>query len=65
MLQGDCPKCRARYYGWALRSPRNQYCNECGAALDITEDGHTYHGYSPFEAEEYIIKDKKDSRIAE
>jgi hypothetical protein len=57
MIEGKCPKCGASYFGWALHSPRNQYCNNCGSALDITDDGHTFRGYSPFEAEKYNIDD--------
>jgi uncharacterized OB-fold protein len=57
MLEGKCPKCGARYYGWALKSPRHQMCERCGIGLEITEDGHTFFiGYSPFTAEEYKIK---------
>ena len=54
MLEGKCPKCGAKYYGWALRHPRHQTCH-CGAALEITEDGRTFKGYSPFTAEKYSI----------
>lgn len=66
MIEGKCPKCGERYYGWALRFERNSYCNNCGTALDIMEDGEPIPGYSPFEAEEYrinideIIDVKKD-----
>jgi hypothetical protein len=32
-------------------------CGKCGAALEIIEDDHQkFTGYSPFSAEEYIIK---------
>ena len=56
MLEGICPRCGVRYYGWALRFPRNQSCSSCGTALEITEEGHdTFQGYSPFTAEEYFI----------
>jgi hypothetical protein len=57
MIEGKCPKCGARYYGWALNSPRNQICGYCGISLEITDtDGNTFTGYSPFTAEEYKIK---------
>jgi len=56
MLEGICPKCGARYYGWALRFTRNQSCSSCGAALEIIEEGHDiFQGYSPFTAKEYSI----------
>ena len=43
--------------GWALRSPRNQSCSKCGAALEIFEDGKRIsEGYSPFTAEKYYIQ---------
>ena len=56
MLEGKCPKCGARYFGWSLRFPRNQTCPKCGVGLEITEDGEKFTGYSPFTAEEYTIK---------
>ena len=56
MIEGVCPKCGQRYYGWALLQPRNQSCSKCGVGLLITEDGKkTIEGYSPFTAEEYKI----------
>ena len=56
MLKGKCPKCGKVYYGWALKVPRNQFCNTCGVGLSITdESGSTLTGYSPFSAEEYKI----------
>ena len=56
MIEGVCPKCSRRYYGWALLQPRNQSCSKCGAGLLITENGKkTIQGYSPFTAEEYKI----------
>ena len=57
MIEGICPKCGRRYYGWALLQPRNQSCPKCGVGLLITEDGKkTSQGYSPFTAEEYKFK---------
>lgn len=74
MLEGKCPKCGARYFGWALRFPRNQSCSRCGAGLEIIEDGHQVsRGYSPFTAKKYSINlptnvppagdKKKDTRV--
>ena len=55
-LEGICPRCRARYYGWALRNPRYQMCGKCGIGLEIWRNGEKIAtGYSPFEAEEYKI----------
>jgi ribosomal protein S27AE len=75
MLEGKCPKCGARYFGWALRWPRHQTCSRCGNALEITEDGEkAYTGYSPFTAEEYTVipppgatstRKEKESRLKE
>jgi ribosomal protein S27AE len=57
VIEGICPKCGRRSYGWALLQPRNQSCPKCGAGLLITEDGKkTIQGYSPFTAEEYKMK---------
>jgi hypothetical protein len=54
MLEGKCPKCGARYYGWALNSPRNQMCENCGIGLEILDgEGNSFTGYSPFTAAEY------------
>ena len=56
MLKGRCPKCGTKYFGWALRFSRNQSCSNCGAALEIFEDGKRIStGYSPFTAEKYSI----------
>ena len=55
MFEGLCPNCGAKYFGWALRWPRHQSCPRCGTALEITEDGRKFTGYSPFTAEEYTI----------
>jgi uncharacterized OB-fold protein len=37
-MKGKCPKCGARYYGWALKEPVHQYCDECGSELDVYEE---------------------------
>ena len=56
MIEARCPKCRAYYCGWALLNPRHQTCSKCGAALEITEDGHPVSkGYSPFTAEKLLL----------
>lgn len=56
MLKGKCPKCGKVYYGWALKVPRNQFCNTCGVGLKITDgSGETITGYSPFNARRYTI----------
>ena len=61
MIEGRCPKCGRRYYGWALLQPRNQCCSECGSGLMIIKDGtQILEGYSPFTAENdhiYMFKD--------
>ena len=57
MLEGCCPKCGTRRVGWALRFARYQSCPRCGAGLEITENGQPIgQGYSPFTADEYVIK---------
>ena len=59
MLEGKCKKCGAHYYGWALKLPRNQSCPKCGVALELYEEGmYISEGYSPFTADEYVIKAK-------
>lgn len=56
MIEGTCPRCGQRYFGWSLLQPRNQTCVRCGTALVITEDGiRRSEGYSPFTAEEYKL----------
>jgi len=63
MLTGKCPKCGWDFYGLALRFPRHQTCGNCGAAIEIFEDGKKVSdGYSPFTAEEYkITPPRKDA----
>ena len=58
VLKGKCPECGAIYYGWALRFPRNQMCENCGVGLEISDSagGDPFTGYSPFTAEEYKIR---------
>jgi len=36
MLKGKCPKCGAKYFGWALRFARHRKCDKCGVDLEIT-----------------------------
>ena len=63
MLEGRCPKCGRCYVGWALRFPRNQMCSNCGAALEIYQDGKRIsEGYSPFTAEEYSVNLPSNAR---
>ncbi len=38
MIEGMCPKCKQKYYGWALLKPDNDRC-DCGYELFLTEDG--------------------------
>ena len=50
-------KCGTRRFGWALLNPQHQTCPKCGAGLNITQDGRPIAtGYSPFQAEKYVIK---------
>ena len=56
MLEGTCPKCGLYRVGWALRNIHHRTCPNCGAMLEITEDGQIiFTGYSPFDAETYFI----------
>ena len=56
MIEGKCPKCGHRFVGWALLFPRNQMCSNCGAALEIYQDGKRVPGgYSPFTAKEHTV----------
>ena len=36
-MEGKCPKCKTYYFGCALRNPRHQRCDRCGAPLKIIE----------------------------
>jgi transcription initiation factor IIE alpha subunit len=57
MIEGRCAKCGTHHVGWALQFLRYQTCPRCGAGLDIYENGQLVaKGYSPFTAEEYVIK---------
>jgi len=62
MIEGRCPRCGCCYIGWALRFPRNQMCSNCGAALEIYQDGRRVPGgYSPFTAEEHTVNLSRSS----
>jgi hypothetical protein len=40
-----------------LRFPRHQTCSNCGAALELYEDGKRLAtGYSPFTADKYTVQ---------
>jgi hypothetical protein len=57
MIEGVCPQCGIKFYGWALLQPQHQSCPNCGIGLLITEDGKkTFQGYSPFTAEKHKTK---------
>jgi Zn-finger nucleic acid-binding protein len=47
MLQGVCPRCGTKFYGWALKSPEHQDCSRCGSWLDITEGSTEHQTASP------------------
>ena len=48
MLEGRCPKCGIRYYGWALFNPKYQNCPNCGTELVLKDsNGIISEGYSP------------------
>ena len=56
MIEGICPKCGHYFVVWALWVLRNQMCSNCGAALEIYQDGkRVSRGYSPFTAERYRV----------
>jgi len=48
-MKGICPKCGARYYGWALENPLRRKCRKCGSALEIQDNDLplTLPGQSP------------------
>ena len=54
MIEGRCPNCGKRYYGWALSQPCNQICNNCGVALLISGQlKMSYESFSPLDAAKY------------
>jgi len=62
MIEGKCPKCGRKYFGWLLVQPRNQWCRICGVSLLISEDGINFaEGYSPFSAQEYRLNEHKET----
>ena len=66
VLEGRCRKCGCCYVGWSLRFPRNQTCSNCGAALELYEDGKRLAtGYSPFTADKYTLKSPDADRAQE
>ena len=64
MLEGKCPQCEFRYYGWALLNPRHQYCSRCGVGLEITDGYRVFTGYSPFTAESLFTNSHEDAPSA-
>jgi len=38
MPQGNCEKCGAKFYGWALLQEEHQTCEKCGGRI-IVEGG--------------------------
>lgn len=57
MLEGRCPKCGVRYYGWALLNPEYQTCPNCGIGLHIKESNGTIsEGYSPDIIDKRLLK---------
>ena len=42
MIEGTCPRCNKRYYGWVLLRPGHRHCDKCGEGLYITEDGKRF-----------------------
>ena len=54
ILEGRCPKCRIRYYGWALREARYRFCPTCDSALEIKDVDETVEGYSSVAADKHI-----------
>ena len=67
MIEGKCPKCGRRFYGWALLQPRNQSCGKCGVGLLITKDGGKtfFKGYSPFDADRISIDSSENIDVSE
>jgi uncharacterized OB-fold protein len=56
LMKGKCPRCGARYYGWALKGPVHQYCDECGSELDVNEEtDYSLERYMVFSYPEYRI----------
>ena len=56
MLEGLCPDCKIRFYGWALNNPRNQLCVKCGCTLEVRQNDILIRSrYSPFRTEEYKV----------
>jgi len=38
MLKGKCPSCGKLYFGWALRSKKQNMCHECNVELEISQE---------------------------
>jgi rRNA maturation protein Nop10 len=38
IMKAKCPKCGARYYGWALENPLRRKCRKCGSTLEILDN---------------------------
>ena len=66
-MKGKCPRCGARYFGWALKEPVHQYCDECGSELEVYEQtDYNWRRFSAFNYEKYEISynTMKEMRMA-
>lgn len=58
MLEGRCPKCGIRYYGWALLNPEYQTCPDCRIGLHIKDSNGTIsEGYSPSVIDKSLLEE--------
>jgi len=39
MLNGICPKCASRWYGWVLQRAEARVCPRCSSQLEVVDDG--------------------------
>lgn len=39
MIEGKCPNCGNRYFGWALKAQQHQTCDACGVKLEVIRNG--------------------------
>jgi transcription initiation factor IIE alpha subunit len=58
VIEGRCPKCGIRYYGWALLNPKHQTCPDCDIMLQIKDsNGTVSEGYSPAVIDKKLFKE--------
>jgi uncharacterized protein (DUF983 family) len=62
LLEGKCPKCGLRRYGWALKTQPPKTCPNCGEVLEIKDiDDTISESQTPFFTDKSFFKSNDSS----